>query len=196
MHRLAQFLLIGGMVLCAGCDSEPEPEAVPAPTSASAPKPAAPSAAVQADPTTKMARAVGDGKPGAAVEIRYEIAAKPDVGTPTEVQIAFVPNVGVEALEATISGMDGVTIAGNLKPHFENVEAGKPYQHSFSLLPDRAGVYYITVSVTTTMSGASVGRTFSIPFVVGAPEAQQKAAPAKDASGQAVESMKAEESRE
>jgi hypothetical protein len=53
-------------------------------------------------------------------------------------------------------------------------------------------VYYVTVAVTTTLSGASIGRTFSIPFVVGAVPVQEKAAPPKDASGQAVEPMKAE----
>ena len=194
MRRLAQLVFLSSAVALAACNSEPEAEVAASAATAPAEKPAASTATAPADPSMKMARAVGDGKPGAAVDIRYEIAAKPQVGAPTEVQLALVPNSGVEALDATISGMEGITIAGDLKPHFENVEAGKPYQHSFSLLPDRTGVYYITVAVTTTMGGATVGRTFSIPFVVGSPEQNQKAAPAKDASGQAVESMKAVES--
>ena len=191
MRRLAKFVLIASIAAAtSACDSEPEAGAdsqTPATTAQPAPVTDAP-----ADPTSKMARAVGDGKPGAAVDIRYDITAKPEAGKPMEVQIAFVPRSGVEALDATISGMDGITVAGNLKPHFDNVQAGNSYQHSFTLLPDRNGVYYVTVAVTTTLSGASIGRTFSIPFVVGAVPVQEKAAPPKDASGQAVEPMKAE----
>ena len=193
MHRLAQSFLIGSFVFCAACNSDPEPEAGAAPAPAT--KPSITTANKQNDPAMKMARAVGDGKPGAAVDIRYEIGAKPEVGKPTQVQLAFIPSAGVESLDATLSGMDGITIAGDLKAHFENVEAGKSYDHTFSLLPDRTGVYYVTVAVTTTISGASVGRTFSIPFVVGTLQAQQKTAPPKDASGQAIEPMKAEERR-
>ena len=191
MRRLAQFLLITSLaVATAACDSEPEAPA-DAPAAAAAPLPA-PATEAPPDATAKMARAVGDGKPGAAVDNRYDISAKPEVGKPMEVQIAFVPRSGVEALAAVISGMDGITVAGNLKPHFDNVQAGNSYQHNFTLLPDRNGVYYVTVAVTTTLSGASIGRTFSIPFVVGNAPVQEKAAPPKDAEGQAVEAMKAE----
>jgi hypothetical protein len=193
MNRLSQMFTMASLVLLAACGADPDPDATAA--GDAAPKPEARAAKAPDDPTAKMARAVGDGKPGAAVEIRYEILDKPEVGKPTQIEVAFIPRAGVDSLDATISGMEGITVAGDLKAHFEKVDSGKPYQHTFSLLPDRAGVYYVTVSVTTTLGGASIGRTFSIPFVVGAPVAQQKATPPKDASGQAIESMKAEESR-
>lgn len=191
MKRLALLIsIVASALAISACNSEPEPELT---QSAAPAAQATPVVAKEEDPTAKMARAVGDGKPGAAVDLRYEIAAKPEVGVPTEIQIAFVPRAGVDSLEATITGMDGITVAGNLKAHFDSVEAGKPYQHTVSLLPDAAGVYYVTVNVTTTLGGASIGRTFSIPFVVGTPTAQRKADPPKDASGQAVQSMPASE---
>jgi hypothetical protein len=193
MNRLALSISAAALVLLAACGADPDPDATAA--GDAAPKPEAPAAKAPDDPTAKMARAVGDAKPGAAVEIRYEILDKPEVGKPTQIEVAFIPRAGVDSLDATISGMEGITVAGDLKAHFEKVASGKPYQHTFSLLPDRAGVYYVTVSVTTTLGGASIGRTFSIPFVVGAPVAQQKATAPNDASGQAIESMKGEESR-
>jgi hypothetical protein len=55
-------------------------------------------------------------------------------------------------------------------------------------------VLYITVAVNTQIGGSSLGRTFSIPFVVGNPPAQKKAEPARDSAGEAIEPMKAEES--
>lgn len=176
------------LALLGACSSEPEPEAsAPAPTSQGA------VAAVPKDETATFAKAVGDGKPGAAVGIRYEFSGKPSIGVPTELDVAFIPNAGVDSMEATLGGMEGITLAGPLTASFNAVEAGKAYRHKVSVLPDRTGVFYITVSVNTQIAGSALNRTFSIPFVVGQPAVQQKAAPAKDAKGEAIEPMKAEE---
>lgn len=179
-------------VLLAGCNSEPAPDAA-APTTPPTAKPVVQAEQSPTDPTAKMSRAVGNGKPGAAVDIKYDFRAKPEVGKPVEVKLAFIPSVGVEGLEAKITDMDGITVAGGLNPQFNNVQAGQPYEHSFSLLAHRAGVFYVSVEVTTQIGGASSARTFSIPLSVGAVATQQKKAPPKDASGQAIESMKATE---
>ena len=190
MNRLITLVSISALALLGGCGSESEPEVA---ATATPPAPVADAKPAPDDPTAKMARAVGDGKPGAAVSIKYEFLGKPAVGAPTELQVALIPNVGVDAMEATISGMEGVTLAGTLTASFADIEAGKPYTHTFSLLPDRTGVFYITVAVNTQIGGSSLGRTFSIPFVVGNPPAQKKGEPMRDASGEAVEPMKAEE---
>jgi hypothetical protein len=181
---------------CGSDDPAAQAAQQPAKSAPSAPKPAAKAKAAAADPTDKMARAVGNGKPGAAVDIRYEFNSKPEVGKPTQVEVAFIPNAGTDALNATFTGMDGITVAGQLSAHFDKLEQGKPYKHTVSLLPEAAGVYYITVSVETQIGGASLNRTFSIPFVVGDVQTEQKpkAPPQKDASGQAIQPMKAKES--
>lgn len=191
MMRSSRWVLCVSMAsLLAACGSDPEPQAAtPAPA---APKPTV-AATPAADDTAKFAKAVGDGKPGAAVSIRYEFTGKPAVGTPTELDVALIPNAGVDSMEAKLAGMEGITLAGNLQASFTAVEAGKPYRHKVSVLPDRTGVFYITVSVNTQIAGSSVGRTFAIPFVVGQPVAQQKANPAKDEKGDAIEPMKAQE---
>jgi hypothetical protein len=196
MNRLVACLLLTSVAML-GCGSDPEPEVAAAPP---APKPAAavpaPAATAPAeDPTARMARAVGNGKPGAAVQIRYEFLAKPAVGEPIELEIALVPSVGVDSLDARVSGMDGITLAGPLNARFDGVEAGKPYMHKVSVLPERSGVYYVTVAVSTEIGGQALARTFSIPFVVGNVSAQQKAEPGKDATGTPVEPMKAQETR-
>jgi hypothetical protein len=174
------------------CSSEPEPEAA-APSAPPTAKPVVQAEQSPVDPTAKMARAVGNGKPGAAVDIKYDFRGKPEVGKPVDVKLAFIPSVGVESLEAKITDMDGITVAGGLNPQFNNVQAGQPYEHTFSLLANRAGVFYVSVEVTTQIGGASTARTFSIPLSVGTVAAQQKKAPAKDAAGQPIESMKAAE---
>ena len=117
MNRLPLCLSIVGLALTA-CGSEPDPDAAAATTPQSAAK------AASADPMARMARAVGNGKPGAAVVIRYDFSAKPAVGTPTELQIAFIPQVGVDALDivvsvatlvihwGTVTGLLAATVAG------------------------------------------------------------------------------------
>lgn len=180
------------LALLGGCSSEPEPEVAAPATNA----PAKPVAAAPKDETATFAKAVGDGKPGAAVNIRYEFSGKPTIGVPTELDVAFIPSAGVDSMEATLSGMEGITLAGTLTVSFTSVEAGKAYRHKLSVLPDRTGVFYITASVNTQIAGSGLNRTFSIPFVVGQPVTQQKAAPAKDDKGESIKSMPAEESTE
>jgi hypothetical protein len=186
MNRLVLCVSIASLVLAA-CGSEPDPD-----PAAAAPKPAA-KPAVPDDPTLRMAQAVGNGKPGAAVIIRYEFASKPAVGTPTELQLAFIPQAGVDAMEITVNGMDGVTLSGPLTASFAEVVPSKPYTHTVSVLPDRAGVFYLSVVATTQIGNQNLSRTFSVPFAVGTVPAQQKAAPQTDPSGQAVQPAKAQE---
>lgn len=186
---MSRVLLFTALLGLAACGSDPEPNATPAPQPVAAPKP------TTDDPTTRMARAVGGGKPGAAVELRYEFAARPQVGHPVEVQLAFIPGAGVDSLTATITGMEGLTLAGQLAPSSTDVQSGTPFVHTFSLMAEHEGVFYVTVAVITQMGGASVGRSFSIPLIVGESQKQQKAAaqPATDATGEIVQPMPAQE---
>jgi len=186
MNRLVIFVSIAGLALAA-CGSDPDPD-----PAAAAPKPGA--KPVAADPLAKMAHAVGNGKPGAAVLIRYDFAAKPAVGTPTQVQFAFIPQAGVDSLEVFVSGMDGVTLSGPLSATFSEVVPGKPYMHAVTVLPDRAGAFYLTVVATTQIGNQNLSRTFAVPFTVGNVAAQQqKPAPQTDAAGEAVQPAKAQE---
>lgn len=180
------------LALLAACNSDPEPEAA-ASAAQPAPAVAAKPAVAPNDPVAKMARAVGNGKPGAAVDIRYEILARPEVGKPVEVEVALLPGPGVDSMEATFGGMEGITLAGSLQASFPAVKAGESYKHTLSLLPDRNGVFYITVSVNAAMGEITMGRTFSLPFAVGKTPVQQKATPAVDAKGQPVHVMQATE---
>jgi hypothetical protein len=188
--RLLVCVPMATLALLAGCNSEPEPAAA-----APAPMKSIPTVPAPTDEMATFAKAVGDGKPGAAVTIRYDFSSKPTLGTPTELDVAFIPSAGVDSLEATLSGMDGITLAGPLSVSFDSVESGKPYRHKISVLPDRAGVFYITASVDTKIAGSSLHRTFSIPFVVGqqARVQQKTEPPARDADGEPIHPMQAEE---
>lgn len=186
MNRLPLWLSIAGVALSAcGSGPDPDPAAV---TSAQSSAKAAP-----ADPMARMARAVGNGKPGAAVAIHYDFSSKPVVGTPTQLRVVFIPHAGVDSMEVVLNGMDGITVSGSQSANFTEVEPSKPYEHTVTVLPDRNGVFYVSVVVTTQIGNSNLSRTFAIPFAVGNVPAQQKPAPQTDASGQPVQPAKARE---
>src|SRR5690349_13307025 len=87
-------IYVGAMAVLAvalgGCNSEPEPAAA-APSAPPTAKPVVQAEQSPVDPTAKMARAVGNGKPGAAVDIKYDFRDKPEVGKPVDVRLAFIP---------------------------------------------------------------------------------------------------------
>ena len=187
MNRLAICLSIAGIALAA-CGSDPEPDAA-----AAAAKSANQSAGAPTDPMARMARAVGNGKPGAAVEIRYDFSGKPVIGTPIDLQILMVPQAGVDSMEVVVGAMDGVTLSGPVIANFAEVEPSKPYSHTVSVLPDRGGVFYLSVVVTTQIGNSNLSRTYAIPLAVGTIPAKQKAAPQTDASGEPIQPAKAQE---
>lgn len=174
----------------AGCGSEAEPD----PTAATQARAESAAQRLAAEPTSRMARAVGVGKPGASVEIKYDFGAKPEVGKAMEVELALLPKAGVSALDIVVSGMDGVSLTGPLTQTFTDVKVGQVYKHTVSVLPERNGVFYLTVTATTHIGSATMGRTFSIPFVVGAqPAVEKPKAPQTDASGQPIQQAPAVE---
>jgi hypothetical protein len=177
-------------VALAACGSESQPEAnvSPNPTATVA------KASKAGDPMAGMARAVGNGKPGASVDIKYEFQAKPEVGKPVQLDIALIPSSGVSAMDVVVAGMEGVSLTGTLTQTFTDVKAGEPYKHQLTVLPQTTGVFYVTVTATTHIGSATMGRTFNIPFVVGTVLPQEKpAAPQKDATGQPIQPMPATE---
>ena len=132
------------------------------------------------------------GKPGAALSIEYDLASKPQVGVPMPVRVTFLPSAAAEALAATFSGMDGIALGGKLTATFDAVRPGEPHTHDFTVIPERTGAFYVTVTTSTRSGAATMGRTFAIPIMVGT-QNRPKPAPQKDASGQPIEPMQAEE---
>lgn len=200
--RVATVAVVTGL-LAAGCGGggEDKHAATDSPKKAKASetagekvKPGAVSTVKPANPEeAQMAPAVADAKTTAPVDLMYDIPAKPEIGQPFVVEIAAKPRLPADALDVEIGESPGVTIDGDRAARFQNVEAGQHYKFSFKASSAAAGLYYITVITTMSTKVQSEGRAFSIPVVIGTPPAEQKTAPQKDASGQAVEPMPAKE---
>ena len=179
---------------CGGGKSDEEAASRTAKRDATAPAAEPATEGVAAMPgDEKLANAVLTSKTAAPVNLKYDIAAKPDVGQPFEVELTFLPRLAADALEVEISAVEGLTLVTSGGVRFDNVQAGERYTTKVLAQSAAAGMYYIGVAAKMTTKVQTEVRTFSIPVVVGTPAAVEKPAPAKDASGEAVEPMKAVE---
>jgi len=179
-----------------GCSRDNESTApVGQPLPLLAAKPAAtPARSPAAIPQSTLVKAVSADKSAAAVDLHFELPAKPAVGVPFMVELVLTPRLAAENLDIEIAGMDGLTLQGQNRFQFGNVHAGQPYRAKVAMQSTVAGMYYVSVVARATSQATTEARTFAVPVVIGpvAPLAQ-KPAPQRDSRGQAVERMEAKE---
>jgi len=151
-------------------------------------------APVEAPEDKRLANAVPTGKTAAPVDLKYDVLAKPQVGQPFEIELALLPRLAADALEVEVTGIPGLVIVSGGVAKFEGVSSGDRHVARVLVQADAAGIYYANVVARMITQSRSEARTFSVPVVVGNVAAVQKAEPAKDATGEAIQSMPAVES--
>ena len=190
--RTIALLLVAA--LAAGCGGKSEEEAAANAVKAAASAKQAAEQAVRRSGDDRLANAVVvTSKSSAPVDLKYDIASKPAVGQPFEVELTFLPRLAADAMDVEFSAVEGLTLVGDNAMRFEGVLAGERYTAKILAQSDLAGMYYIGVSARMTTKVQAEVRGFSIPVVVGTPAADAKPALEVDASGEAVQSMPATE---
>lgn len=145
-----------------------------------------------APPDKRLANAVSAGKSGAAVDLQYDLLAKPVAGEPFEIELSFTPRLPADALEIEAHGMTGLDVVTGGTATFQNVTAGQSYTTKLLVRPAADGMYYVGVTAKLMTKVQSEARAFSVPVVVGL--VAPPAAPAAAAAGaQPVQPMKAQE---
>ena len=193
---LAVVALAATLAACGRGKEEVAADVQPAPAVDAAPGDAAatPPVVVENPDDQRMANAVVTGKTAAAVDLKYDVLAKPDVGQPFEVELALLPRVAADSLEVEVTGVPGLTIVSGGALKFDAVTAGSRHTAKVLVRADAPGLYYANVIARLISKVQTDARTFSVPVVVGSMPAAEKAEPAKDASGEPVQSMPAAES--
>jgi len=141
----------------------------------------------------RLASAVADGKTTAPVDMKYDVLAKPALGQPFEVEMTFTTRLPADRLETEITAAPGLTIVGEKTATFSPVEPGQLYSKKILVTGDNPGLYYIGVVAKVSTKVQTETRAFAIPVVIGDPPSAQKANPPKDSTGQAVQSIPAQE---
>jgi len=186
-------------LLLVGCGKSAEDKPAPAKTkettaAAKVAQAADAAAAVEARKYEHMANAVVTSKSAAAVDLKYDVLAKPEVGQTFDVELNFLARLPADTLEVEVGDMPGLTIVGERTLKFTKVGTSEPQKATVQVRADAAGLYYLSVIAKMITQVQTEARAFSVPIVVGTlPAAAEKPAPQKDSTGQAVEPMPAKE---
>ena len=183
-------------VACGGGDGNSAADkAAPADAAGTASKQAA-AAAAKAAADDGLANAVAVGKTAAAVDLKYNLGARPALGQPFELELVLLPRMAADTLEVQATGMPGLVVAGGASAKFNQVVPDEKYAAKVLLQVTEPGLYYVGVTAKLVNKVQTDARTFSVPVVVGQLPAVEKPAPAAvgaNAGGEAVEATKAVE---
>jgi hypothetical protein len=160
-----------------GCGDEPEPATTGAPAPAATAKAVAPANGVE-EATRGMVSGVAPGRAAdAAVDLKFELKARPEVGKPLTIDVALVPNVASDVMNVTYLANEGLAVQTSPLPSkYEHVQPGSVYRHQAIVVPKEDGVYALSAIVMVQTDAGDVTRTFSIPVVVGAPPDEERSA--------------------
>lgn len=198
MDSLTKSLPIAALLLLTACGGSS-----PSDRDAAADRKSATSADV-VDAT--MVSAVSSGKPGAAVDLKFDIATRPRVGEPLQVTVAVTTRAAdIDKLQVIFQSTDGIQVTDGVQlPTQERPADGQTFSHVVTVLPQKDGVFYLSAVALVESggdAGSSVARTFAIPIIVGdivaAEAALQQAAEDTATSGprgERVQPLPAEES--
>ena len=159
-------LLCAAMTLCA-CSKDSAP---PAPAASSArvkprpvlPKPG-PSAAEQ---TLGMVQAAAVGKSQAPVELKFDVAQKPKVGQPVDINLALIAQISASPATIQVASADDVSVApGGNQFEIPSEQAGEVYRQTVSVTPNAEGVVLVNVTVLLRHDELLDQRAFSIPII-------------------------------
>lgn len=161
--------------LLTACDDAPDETAArPAETNK-------PARAKVAELPPEMVAAVSAGSTS-TVGVHFALRATPIVNQALPIDIAIVPHREFVAVRAHFEAQDGLALtAGDSFAAATTSPAEKAIKHELVVLPQRDGVFMITVSVDTEGEDGAITRVFSIPVIV-APAGSASAGAARAAN--------------
>ncbi len=165
--RHGAWLAILGCALLGACSGGSSKGSDPATKDASAS-----AKAVTASADANLVAAVASGKPGAAVDLKFDLAKRPRVGEPLEVTVVVTARAAdIDSLQVIFQSTDGIQVTGGAAlPPQEKPTDGQSFTHTVTIVPQRDGVFYLSAVALIESGGdgaSSLARTFAIPVIVG-----------------------------
>jgi hypothetical protein len=170
MRHPSRFLpLLSALALAlaaAGCGSQNEP--APPQVKAAAPVRKAATPADSLSPN--LVAAVTTAKSGASLlQVKFEVAARPVVGDPVDVDLVIVPAADqIEEIAGTVSGDDGLeVVSGGTIPAVEKPVFGTPIHHALKVRARRDGIFTLSAALTVVADGQTLAPVYSLPLIAG-----------------------------
>src|SRR5580693_10199674 len=143
-------LLCATVMAVAACNRDSG--SVPATTAVSHIKPKAPVAprpnATAAEQTAGMVQAASEGKSSVPVELKFDIAQRPKVGQPLDINLALIAQIAASPATIQVSGADNVSVDGAKQFDIASAEAGEVYRETVNVTPGAEGVVVLGVTVS------------------------------------------------
>jgi hypothetical protein len=131
-----------------------------------------------------MVAAVTAGRTPGAVDVKFALSQRPEVGKPVDIQLALTPTIELDRLYARFQPSEGLDlVSGAETGQLERPAIGTEVAHKVRVTPKADGIFTVTVTVISDSPTESVSRIYSIPIIAGAglseapPPAAQHAAP-------------------
>jgi hypothetical protein len=167
MMMSAQVVLLGALLAVSACNKDSG--SAPAPSAASRVKPKATPLtphATAAEQTVGMVQAASQGKSSVPVELKFDIAQRPKVGQPLEINLALIAEIPVSSGTVQLTGADEFSVApGANQFDIPSEEAGEVYRHTVNVTPNAEGVVLLGVTVLLKHDEIVDQRVFSIPII-------------------------------
>jgi hypothetical protein len=164
--RLALSFVLGLALSVGGCGSKTETP--PKQVKSVAPVRTAASAADGLSPN--LVGAVTTTKNGAALlQVKFELAARPEVGEPVDVDLVIVPQAdNIDRITGTIQADDGVEVlSGGDISTTEKLAFGTPIHHALKVRAKRDGIFTLSAALTIEQAGQTLGPAYSMPLIAG-----------------------------
>lgn len=150
------------------CQKDPNPAASagnPSPT----PKKA--QTAVKKGPTAEeltagMVQAAPQGKSPLALDMKFDLGSRPQVGRPLEVNVALIPQMAGGPVSLQVTGSTGFASAEAGAFEIPDMEPGEVYRHTLKLTPSSEGLQVVNVTVSVKHEDVNDSKVFSIPVIV------------------------------
>ena len=110
------------------------------------------------------------GKTGAALlQVKFELAGRPVVGEPVDVDMVVVPQAdNLDQFSGTLQGDDGLEVVsgGEVAPT-EKLQYGVPVHHSLKVLAKRDGIFTLSATMAVVSGGQTLNPVYSFPVIAG-----------------------------
>jgi hypothetical protein len=168
MMTSTKVLLLCVTVAVAACNRDSG--SAPAANAVSHIKPKAPVApkpgATAAEQTAGMVQAASQGKSSVPVELKFDIAQRPKVGQPLDINLALIAQITASPATIQVTGADDISVApGANQFDIPAEEAGEVYRETVNVTPNAEGVVLLGVTVSLKHDETVEQRVFSIPII-------------------------------
>jgi hypothetical protein len=154
-------------IALSACGGETHPAPAPAPAPQMKAAPVAKKGPSPEELTTGMVEAAAQGKSPVAVSLKFDLAERPKLGEPLEVNLALISQTAGGSATVEVTGADGFDVgSGTGQFEIPQVDTGEVYRHTLRVTPNAEGVAFIGLTVTLKRDEITDSKAFSIPIIV------------------------------